>query len=399
MKILRMVESVLVNIDEAYLATPRDLDKMALNMNHLRQIISTNSQVEEFPQDVIFQTKAHEVVIQNLNPNINLQHPKLIQETIWCLSNIALSNEKRILELVELGVIDHVRPYLDSMDSVIIESILWMLSNMLGETGRVKDSLIRLGYLDFIISNFDKFNNSPKLSGILAWFACNFFKSKPEVNRKIGRPFLKCLMPLLEYSFSSDTIEEMVWTISSYLDYADPDIDFIFNLKIISKLKTLFETNHMTFISPITRIFGKLSLGSSTVVQSFLDKEFKLSLIEKISGFYPSVQVDGLWMMSNIILTGTKEKDFFDEPQVLELVQRLIFSESSDVVVKRFALTVLNSFMNQHGYSDREDLFFNKGYLDCIFHVMETFDRESILLGLSYIESILVHGLTLESAK
>lgn len=399
MKILKMIDSVLLNIDQAYLENPRNLNKMAMNMNHLRQIISSNSQVEEFPQDIIFKTKAHEVVIQTLNPNVNLQHQKLIQETIWCLSNIALCNEKRILELLELGVIGQVRPYLDSMDSVMIESILWMLSNMLGETGRVKEPLIRLGYLDFIISNFQKFKSSPKLSGILAWFACNFIRSKPEVNRKIARPLIKCLIPLLDCQFNTDTLEEMVWMISSYLDTKDADIDFISSLGIIPRLKTLFETNHMTIISPITRIFGKLSLGSSTTVQSFLDNEFKLSLIDKIQGFYPTVQMDALWIMSSIVLTGTREMEVFNEPRILQLVQRVIFSETSDVRVKRFALTVLNSFMNQYGYSDREDLFFNNGYLDCIFHVMETFEKENILLGLNYIESVLTHGMTLENKK
>lgn len=399
MKVLRLVESALINIDEGFAETPRNLGKMASSMHSLRQIISSNSQVEDFPQDVIFKSNAHKVILQALDPVVNQGHQKLIQEAIWCLSNIGLSSEARIRELIELRVVELVRPYLDSMDPVIIESELWMFANMLGETGLVKEPLIRLGFIDFIMTHFNKFRGSPKLSGVLAWFASNFVKARPEVNREIGRSFVKTLVPLLEAPYNTDTVEETVWMLSFYLDNADPDIKFIHTLGIIPKLKTLFETNYMTFILPITRIFGKLALGSSTLVQTFLDKDFKRSLIGKLTGFYPSLQCDSLWILSNLVLTGTKEMEFFNEPDTINLVQRILFDANSKIAVKRFAMRVLYSFMSQYSYADRENLFFNKGYVDCIFHVMETRDRTSVLQGLNYLEKVLIDALNFESTK
>jgi hypothetical protein len=233
----------------------------------------------------------------------------------------------------------------------------------------------------------------------LAWFSGNLLKLKPDLEDAIAMPYLEALKPLLYFNYNTDTVEEMIWAVNYFLDNDNPKTDFIFNIKIIPRLKQCFIVSHMSFILPITRIFGKLVMGSSTVIKSFLDSEFKESLLEKTKSIHPILAMDALWMLSNLILSGSKVMMFFNEPNTLDLMRSIIFNDKGSITVKREALKVLNNFMRQYGLADKEDYLFKFGYLDCIFHLMETMDRQSLDNGLDYIEEILKFGISSTSSK
>ena len=372
---------------------------MAENMKNLRRLIAQFSETESFPEEIIFKTRAHLVVIKNLDPEINKNHPILIQETIWCLANICLCKEEKLNELMEYGIIRQVRPYLKLMNKKIIESAFWMLSNMLGESIQTRRYVVSCGYLNFIMAYFHCFRASQELSVLLAWFASNFFKSKPAVEDNIAQPFLKTLVPLLENENDSEIIDELVWMFYYYLDTENPNTEFIYNLGILPRLKELFLTNNDSFVLPITRIFCKFSLCDSSFIERFLDCDFKHSLLEKIQSCQPHLQIDSLWLLYNIILTGNKEMEFFNEPNIFNLIRDIIFDNKSNIEIKIQTLKVMKGFFDQYGVSQKEQFILQGGFIDCIFHVMEMMDKRTLQVGLDYIEEVLRTGLKLESSK
>ena len=399
MNMLKIIENHLINIDMAFQETPKNLTVMTYHMHGIRKCISSNSNVNEFPEDVIFKSKAHKIVITCLDEKINNNDIKLIQETIWCLSNISLSSTPRIKELLELQVVERVRPYLNMGTELILESAFWMLSNILGECSSAKMPILNSGYLDFIMTNIQTFLNSPKLSGVISWFSSNLLKANPKYDSKIARPYIKTLLPLLKNPLNSDIMVEMIWMFNYYLDVPNPDYYFINNLGIYGILKRVFKSNLMTTINPILRIFGKLALGDSSIIQNFLDQEFKAALLEKIKNSHPNIQLDALWLLSNIILTGTNECEFMSDSQVLELVRDLALDDSKTFPVRTQALVVLKNYFFQFGITQREELIFKFGYVDCILFSFNFMNQELVETALICLEDILKHGITVHHTK
>ena len=394
-----LTEQILDGLDKCYAQNPKNLDGMALQMRHLRRLMSAKSCTESFPQEIIFKTKAHIIILKNLDPEINEGHQLLIQETIWCLSNICLSNPSRLRNLLDLKILELVKQYLTISDQVIVESTFWMLANMLSDFPQAKVDIISNGYLDFILDHLDVIKGSNKLSGIVAWFLSNFFKGRPSVSPKLARPLLTNMTFLLDFPVNSDIVEETIWCYSFYLDNKDPDYRFINNLEIIPKLKSVFLSDQCKILAPIVRIFGKLSLGDSQIVQNFLDESFKESLLNKLCFGEVWLSKDVLWTLSNLILTGTNEMELLYDSRVLSLIRDLILDANIPPVLKCSALGVFQSFFNQLGFSERENLIFKHGFVDCILTCIETSEKENISIAIRCLEEILKFGVVTNNAK
>ena len=399
MNLLKIIENHLINIDKAFQQTPKNFEIMTYHMRGIRRSISTNTNVNEFPEDIIFKSKAHKIVITCLDEKINNGNIPLIQESIWCLSNISLSSTTRIKELLELQVIERVRPYLNFGTPMILESAFWMLSNILGDYPAAKMVILNSGYLDYVMNNFDVFLNSPILSGVIAWFSSNLIKSNPKFDPKIVRPYIKKLLPLLKYPLNSDIMSEMIWMINFYLDVENPDYYFVNNLGIYDVLIRVFKSNLYITMNPILRIFGKLALGDSSIVQNFLDQEFKKSLLEKVKNNNSYIQLDSLWLIGNIILTGTNECEFMSDHEVINLVRDTALDNSKSFAVRNNALIVLKNYFSQFGISEREELIFQFGYVDCILFSFNFLNQELVETALDCLEEILKHGVTVHHRK
>ena len=232
-----------------------------------------------------------------------------------------------------------------------------------------------------------------------AWFSSNFLKGAPELDKNIVRPYIKMLLPLLNNSLNSDIIEELIWMFNYYLDVPEPDYIFINNLGIYKFFKKVFESNQMKTVHPILRIFGKLSLGNSQIIQGFLDEKFKNALIIKINSIHSGIQEDALWTLSNIILTGTNECTFMSDPRTINLIRDIALNNQKSFQVRNNALLVFKSYFFQFGISQREELVFEYGYIDCIFMAFNSFNQELVDTGLTCIEEILIHAFKVHNNK
>ena len=90
-------------------------------------------------------------VDRNLVPRLfefsqRLDSPKLQFEAIWCLTNLASSESRFVLNLVENNAIPILIQVLaDSTHIEVKEQAIWCLGNISGDNTRLRDTILEMG--------------------------------------------------------------------------------------------------------------------------------------------------------------------------------------------------------------------------------------------------------------
>jgi hypothetical protein len=365
---------------------------MALHMKSLRHLISNSSDVEEFPEDVIFQSQAHKIIMICLEPEINNGNKPLIKETLWCLSNLCLAQPRRLDTLLEHGILIKVKQYLNVDELVNFESIYWLLSNLISDYHEPRVDIVSHGYLNFLFENVEAVKESPKLSSIVSWFAMNFMEDITGIDPKDIRQLLIIMNHLTQDQMADDVKENVIFSLYSYLLSENHDIFLLKELNLLHFLKTIFISNNYKFQTAIIKIFTKLSSHNSEIVNCFLNKNFKECLLLKIKYSCSMIQGELMTILSNLISVGIEQAQILSDLKTIETVRDFILCNEKSPYAKHFAIDVLASLFSMFDSTGKEHLIYKAGYLDCMFALFEIKDPKSCKKVLGYFEEVLKWG-------
>lgn len=379
---------------------PKKLGDILSPIRKLRQLLSQNPIFESLKENPLFASNLHITLLKTLDPQVHQNNSKLMVEIMSCFSNICFSNQKYLQILFDLDLIGKVKHFLKGWRVKIVEGVFWMLSNFTSQFPLVKKTIYSNGYVDLILQNVETLKDSPKLSAIIAWFSSNLAQNLNSEDLLNVQKLLLGLKFLFYNKIGSEVVQEMTWAVNYFLDNDAPDCEFIVNqLGLIQQLKKIFYSNQIQTIYPITRIFGKLSMGKAQIINSFLDDKFKKSITAKLLIRKPVLKMHLLWMMENIIFTGSKQAQIFNDKDFFELLRIIILEKEGPVFLKNFALSCFKNLFSNLEIDDREKLIFQYRFTDCILFCLEIFEKEIILNALQCLQKILKHGVTVFDSR
>lgn len=389
------IKIILSLLDDEFII--KNIDGMAVLVENLRAILSDYDDNEEFCSKEVFENNCHLILLKCLEPKINQGNKKLIEATLWCFSNISLAPKEYTQILIKNDFLKTLYSHLDITNHTTLNCIYWTINNILSENSECKEELHEIGYVDFLINNKKKLTTLSETEKTIAWFFSNFIQGEdPENEALIGSYFL-LIETYKEYFFIKDKPEcqyELFWALNflfqkNFIQIEDK-YKFIQELNIIEILFNSIKGNSDSLNSrPVLGILGKLSNANEDICKIFLNPFFKTNIIKMIdhSNFFNVV--DGLWILSNLILTNTKYALFFYNDELIDSLRIKILDGNVALRIKNEIIFVFRSFFQNLDQKYKIELIFEKGLLISVLFSLQYIYKDFVTNCISFLREIL----------
>lgn len=327
-------------------------------LKKIRSIMTSSNDPENLPNRELFASNLPQEIIKLAQKYQEgpLKEPSLsiVNESIWILSNASVAGPEEIDIMVKMGLLPVLHDAMLLSNPKIIENSVYCLSNILAENISLRERMEQLKIVTLIFELVDSEVKNSKLMETVSWFLANTirtygFSSENLVVKYLGKILLGYVndgnMILLECA------NGILFYLQEKKDVVER-INFVSQLNIEERLKQGFAFYDERVVNPIMEIFNYLSYGSEDVVNKFVDQSFIQTLIGYISSTSISLQGKSVQILSNIILT--------NESYHKTLFTHEVFSPVYDLLIKSphymnslGALQVITAFIE---YADRSQL-------------------------------------------
>lgn len=413
-KLVNQIEVILRNIDDAY--KMRDMDSLANYIRQLRLLTSSTQNPEKFPYKEIFHTKAFEIVLICLEKDTNMGHRKVIEETLWMISNMMLSPQEYLLKFLRDDLLFKMALYLDLGSITSVRSIFWSLSNILAELPDQINLIIEHGYIDFLLNNSREILEDRQLEETVAWFISNVFRPQVKVNSTIKFGILDKYFEIFFGDINSVAMLEITTAVRDFVDpscerFADRCL-LVLQKNPVERLVELCYSNNITLKNTALEIMGKMSYADEHITSIFVTEEIREMLIFHVHnrGQCASKQTMkyAVWVLSNLVMDSTENCMFFSTNHLLgslvNIIQdnlaafkRLEYSsdlglETDDAICNSqynmFAL-IHNIYSKVNGKAFRNKLLNELSLVDLILECLEVENWKVIEFLLEFLQKIL----------
>ena len=280
--------------------------------------------------------------------------PSLLLEVTWALTNIASGSSKNVQSLVEAGCLPAMLSLLhNAQHAQVLEQTVWCLGNVAGDGAEARDKLLELGLMDRLCRLADSEGCGSELLKHIAWCMHNLCRNKPVPNQyKVGaciatvkRMLLGAqgvggistldneLLPdllgtLACLSLTSDTLSQRLLQ-HGFLDYL---------VWLLSQLPQL----SLPLLTPAMRTLGNFLTGCEQDTQLVIDAGFIPILHQLLRYPLEQVRKEACWTASNIAAGSRAQKQaLLDEDGMLADVLEL--ARTANTSVRKEACYVLSN--------------------------------------------------------
>lgn len=403
-----MIET-LQAIDKAH--TEQDLKSISANLNQVKRLLSVHCTTSFELEEVFFSTKTHLIVLRFLDFKFNLGDENIIRQALECISNLLLSSKEALDLMLKLGFLPILYNYLDISKLNNLKCIYWGLANMLGESLCYRPAMIKNGFIDFILENFEVLKTNNSVSCVISWFLSNIMKtdinikdsSNIDLNVDIAKAVLKKTIIFFDKNTPEEAFSETVWAVSFFLNNRQDvlsNLNFLDSINIQSKINRSIDRIQIKEVKAMVRILGKLSFGSSSIIERLDLEKVKNFLLNVVNTLKESqTQSDALWTISNLILTNAQISNFFYSRNLLKDLCDKIMSKKENFRVQTEILMIISGFFKMQSLTDKEKMVFEMKIIDVALFALEVDSLDVVKSSLSLIEKVLEYGETLFSSK
>lgn len=376
---------------------------MAKSLNELKAILSRYSTTTFDIEQIVFKTRAHQIILRFLDFKFNLGDHAIIQATLNCVSNLLLCSGESIDLFIKMGILPMLLNYLEIGHPKWLSCIYWGLANIIGEDPKYRSVIIKNGFLDFIMVNFDVLATLPMLRNVVAWFLGNLLKSNENDKRMYARPLDNSIaFPIITKIMTffkdpkTEEFSEALWTISFFLtDSGDltSKTNFLDSLNLQDKINEFISSTKVIHAQPLVRIFGKFSYCPANIIERFdmvKAKDFLFNLVNNFNNI--TVQADSLWTISNFILTNSQISNFFYSDDFFKRLQNMICDERVHSRLKMEALQVMNSFFKMQNQFAKEKMIFQMGLVNVVMFSLGIDSLSVVQTAIIVLGEILEYG-------
>lgn len=376
---------------------------MAKSLNDLKEILSRYSTTTFDIEQIVFKTRAHQIILRFLDFKFNLGDKAIIQAALNCVSNLLLCSRESIDLFISMGILPMLHNYLDIGKPKWLSCIYWGLANIIGEDIKYRPVIIQNGFLDFLMVNFEVLANLPMFRKVISWFLGNLLKSNENSKEPHHRPLDNSIsFPIIAkiMTFFNDPkteeFTEALWSISFFLtDSTDlvTKTNFLDSLNFQCKINEFISKTKVVHAQPLVRIFGKFSFCTANIVERFDMVKAKDFLFNLVNGFNNiSVQADSLWTISNFILTSNQLSSFFYSDDFFKRLQNIICDDRVHPRLKMESLQVLNSFFKMQNQFAKEKMIFQLGLVNVVMFSLGIDSLNLVQTAIIVLEEILEYG-------
>lgn len=340
-----------------------------------------------------------DVALQCLNFPLKGEFMEILRKACSLLSNLAMLSRQSALYLVEHNILFLMKDLLTSESPLLLKLIFWILANLMSNNLDLTKLIDQNGFIDFVIDNEPVFERFKEIGVIVAWCATNFFRSGGNFNQMKSRKLLRLLWLQSLRTNDKEIREEIIHTIRYYLEHTKPDVVFVNNLNIFPVLQDMLRLNDPKSIQSVLKIYGKLSSGDSDIISNFLNSNFKAYILNMTKTTDNRLLADVLWIISNIVLTGAYESNFFFERDFIEFLQSKLTDDSTVARIKYECLQVVRAFFTMLKNQSKKALIFEMEIIDSILIAMSFMEKNTAKLGFEILDELLKFGKIIYNNK
>ena len=192
-----------------------------------------------------------------------------LKEATLCLCNLTAGPSFIVNALISKDIIFTCKKLLNHHDQEIIENSVWCLSNIASDNRENRKKILELGILEYLISKFVDFQY---MLSTLLFALRNLLEGGLVIKENLIKELLKIARITIKTK-NDNIIENSLWIVSNISDGSLNCVQILLDNKIIGRIIKLADSNSAKICFPAIRTLGNIAAGTCEQVQIILDKE------------------------------------------------------------------------------------------------------------------------------
>lgn len=319
---------------------------------------------------------------------------KLQFEACWALTNIAsgTSSQMQCLTQENVPAIRNITNLLRSDNLPLLEQAVWCLSNIAGDGSDSRDAILNAGGMDMLCAVVTNHHNRLTLVRHTIWAISNLCRGKPKPSFAAVQPAVKIACGLIMTQTDVEILTDACWALSYLADDDTPknsQIQMIINTGVLPRLVRCLANSKEKLVIPALRTIGNIVTGDDHQTEACVKAEIVPELVHLISHKNKNVRKESCWALSNIA-AGTKVQ--IQELLAHGAIPALNRCMQDDLfeVRKEAAWTMSN--ITNGGVADQIRYVAKCKGMQALISLFDTDDATVIMIALEGLENILEVG-------
>ncbi|XP_071819594.1 importin subunit alpha-4-like [Apostichopus japonicus] len=226
--------------------------------------------------------------------------PDIQFEAAWALTNVASGTRKQTMDVVDQNAIPAFVNLLSSTHPRVCEQAVWALGNIAGDGPKLRDQVIRHGVLNPLLALIQPATPTPFLRNV-TWTLSNLCRNKnPPPPLEVVTAALPQLKKLINCC-DKEVVADALWALSYLTDGSNERIAMVCEEPgIITRLVHMVQSSTLIVLTPALRTIGNIVTGTDEQTQLIVDSGVLAYFGGLLEHNKANVKKEACWALSNI---------------------------------------------------------------------------------------------------
>lgn len=257
----------------------------------------------------------------------NTSEPHIQIESTWCITNMASGTTEQVASLVEKGIIPIVSGLLNTDHFTLLEQSVWCVGNIAGDCSSYRDKLLHSGAQDSLSAKYFHLKNktdqkNKSLVRQIIWSISNLCRSKPVPDYKLIKNAIPVFCDAIKNETEMGTLADICWALVQHVNKYS--IQTIIQLDVIPVFVKMLQLPQIIIVNPVLRMLGNITHGKDEDTQAVIDAGCITCLTVLLNHPHKIIRMEACWIISNITAGTSKQiqcimNDEFVFPKLVSL--------------------------------------------------------------------------------
>lgn len=297
------------------------------------------------------------------------EHPKIVFEALWALTNIASGKDDHTRHVIKLGAVPKFVELLAEKSVDIVEQSIWALGNIAGNAPDCRDLVLRHGAIGAVVSIL-KAKPNMSTTRNATWALSNFCRGKPQPSLEAVAPALPILAKLATFR-DDEVMTDACWALSYICDGPNERIDAVVKSGVVPVLIKVLQLEKIdAATTPALRAIGNIATGNDSQTQCVIDNGGIPALCALTRHKKKGIRKEACWTISNIMAGTAKQiQGVLDSKETFESIVELLKQSEDKQVRKEAAWCIGNA--TSGGTDDQMKFMIGKGIVQALCELLK----------------------------